>query len=479
MGKTLVTLIILSYLLGGCGDDIQGNLRLLLAPIHDGRGQTQDPYVLVDRVELGLVDEWAVFHPLGTAAPKSKFGPGLVGGGKKGAPYIIGLNTRDRPVAQGFGPYLSLVKGIDSTLTVPFYELNTTVAARIHAQERVSEPFTGKAPTMFIDHRHTESSSISSGQNDLSAVITLLWQGQDLLIQIRVRDDQVTLAEQGSAITEGDAVSVYLEDKIVTVNSDSRIDPSDGATNISAGVVSGGYLISMVMPLSVVGKNRGVGFDVRIYDKDGDDPVAMATWQFDGETPGDDLQPAEYGTLVLGVPLIDLLQSREAFQAFPCRDGMVEVTGGWSETDLTLTVTVPDDEVNTAGTMEGADRVEVYLDLVNNRPPVVDPARFVRIVSTAGESVTITRGNDLADLTQAFTFTGDVRATAAAESYTVAISLPWEDLELVSDPQRGWFLGLEIRVVDEDAGGPSTYSWSDSAVLDSDLFPELRLFTVE
>ena len=477
MGKTLVTLTLLSFLLGGCGDDIQGNLRLLLAPIHDGRGQTQDPFVLVDQVEMGLVDDWAVFHPLGSSAPKSKFGPGLVGGGQKGAPYVIGLNNRDRPVAQGFGPYLSLVKGIDSTLTVPFYELNTAVATRIPARERVSEPFAGKAPAMFIDPRHKELGSIDSGQDDLSAVITLLWQGQDLLLQIRVRDDEVTNAPSGGELTLGDAVEVYLEDQVVTVTPDGRIDGV--ASDLSAGEVSGGYLISMAMPLSAVGKNRTVGFDMRIYDKDGDNPMAMATWQFDGATTGDELQPDEFGTLVLGVPLIDLLQSRDAFQAFPCRDGMVEVTGTWSETDLTLTITVPDDEVQTAGTMEEADRVEVYLDLVNNRPPSVDPARFVRIVTTAGGSEEITRGNDLAAVTQNFTFTGVVQATASAGTYSIFITLPWEDLELVSSPQRGWFLGLEIRVVDEDAGGTDTYSWSDSTVLDSSLFPELRLFTVE
>ena len=477
MGKTLVTLIILSFLLGGCGDDIQGNLRLLLAPIHEGRGQTQDPYVLVDRVEMGLVDEYAVFHPLGSAVPKSRFGPGLVGSGQKGAPYVIGLNTRDRPVAQGFGPYLSLIKGIDSTLTVPFYELNTAVATKIAAQERTSEPFEGRAPAMFIDDRHKESGSIA-GPEDLRALVTLLWEGSDLMIKVRVRDDDYRPAA-GDVLTEGDAVRIYLEDRDVTIAADGRPSPQDVVSNIVAGEVSGGYLLSMVMPLTAASKNLGVGFDMRIYDKDGEDPVAMATWQFDGATTGDDLQPAEYGTLVLGVPLIDLLQSREAFQAFPCRDGMVEVTGTWSDTDLNLTVTVPDNEVQTAGTPEGADRVEFYLDLVNNRPPSVDPARFVRIASTAGESVAITRGNDLADLTQAFTFTGDVRATASAESYSVAVTLPWEDLELVSDPQRGWFLGLEIRVVDEDTNGASTFSWSDSGVLDSNLFPELRLFTVE
>jgi hypothetical protein len=404
----------------------------------------------------------------------------LVSGGRKGAPYIIGLNNRDRPVAQGFGPYLSLVKGIDSTLTVPFYELNTAVAARISAQERVTEPFAGKPPAMFMDYRHKELGSIDEGQDDLQAVATLLWQGNDLLIQVRVRDDHFTPAETGGVLTDGDAVSVYLEDQVVTVTPDGRIDPSDGATDLSSGPVSGGYLISMVMPLSAVGKNREIGFDMRIYDKDEEDPVAMATWQFDGGAIlGDDLLPSEFGTLVLGVPLIDLLQSREAFQAFPCRDGMVEVTGAWSETDLTLTVTVPDDDVKTAGTLEEADRVDIYLDLVNNYPLFVDPARFIRVVSTAGGSKEVTRGNDLDDPTQNFTFTGTVQATAAAGRYSVALTLPWEDLELVSSPQRGWFLGLEIRVEDRDDSGAGTFSWSDSADLNSDFFPELRLFTVE
>jgi len=477
MGKTLVTLLALSVLLGGCGDDIQGNLRLLLAPVHDGRGQTQDPFVLVDRVEMGLVDEWAVFHPLGSAAPKSRFGPGLVGGGQRGSPYVIGLNTRDRPVAQGFGPYLSLANGIDSTITVPFYELNTAVATRIAAQERSSDPFEGRAPAMFIDDRHLESGSIA-GPEDLRALVTLLWQGSDLLIKVRVRDDKYAPAT-GDVLAEGDAVRLYIEDRVVTIAADGRPDPPDVVSNIVAGEVSGGYLLSMVMPLTAASKNLGIGFDMRIYDKDEEDPVAVATWQFDGASVGDELQPAEFGTLVLGVPLIDLLQSDEAFQAFPCRDGMVEVTGTWSETELMLDVTVPDDEVQTAGAPDGADRVEFYLDLVNNRPPVVDPARFIRIASTAGESVAITRGNDLTDLTQAFTFTGDVRATASSDSYSVSVTLPWDDLELVSDPQRGWFLGLEIRVVDEDANGTDIFSWSDSDVLDSNLFPELRLFTVE
>ncbi len=237
----------------------------------------------------------------------------------------------------------------------------------------------------------------------------------------------------------------------------------------------------MVMPLSSAFKNREVGFDLRIYDKDGEDPaVAMATWQFaPGGPAGDELQPEEYGTLVLGVPLIDLLQSRETFQEFPCRDGMVELTGGWSEESLKLAVTVPDLDVQTAGNPEGADRVEFYLDLVNDRPPVVDPARFVRIASTAGGSKAITRGDDLEAMTQSFTFTGEVQATASADSYSVVLTLPWEDLGLVSGPQRGWFLGLDVRVVDEDPGGADTFSWSDSDVLDSSLFPELRLFTLE
>jgi hypothetical protein len=478
MGKTLVTLVLLSGLLGGCGDDIQGNLRLLLAPVHQGRNPTQDPFELVDRVEVGLVDERVEFIPLGHAVPESRFGPGLVAGGRQGAPYVIGLNQLGRPVAQGFGPYLSLREGIDSTLTVPFYKTETAMAMRIHAQERASEPFNGKPPAMFMDHRHREMGSIG-GQEDLSALITLLWQGNDLLIKIRVRDDQYT-PPAGDVLTEGDAVRVYLEDRAVTIAADGRPDLPDVVSNIVAGEISGGYLISMVMPLSSVGKNREVGFDVRIFDKDGDDPaVAMATWRFDGDTAGNELRPEEFGTLVLGVPLLDLLPGREAFQAFPCRDGMVEVTGTWSDEELTLTVTVPDDEVKTSGTPGGADRVEFYLDLVNDLPPVVDPARFVRISSTAGGSKAITRGDDLADLTQTFTFTGDVQATASAESYSVTLSLPWEDLDLVSGPQRGWFLGLDIRVVDEDTGGTDTFSWSDAADLDSGLFPELRLFSAE
>ncbi len=234
MGKTLVTVLLLPVLLGGCGDDVQGNLRLLLAPVHRGRNPIQDPFTLVERVEIGLVDEGAGFYPLGSSSPGARFGPGLVGAGLKGAPYVIGLNPKDRPVAQGFGPYLSLVSGIDTVLTVPFYEINTARAARIHAQERASEPFEGRAPSMFMDDRHLEQGSIL-GPDDLSAVITLLWQGEELLIRIRVRDDQYTPAPTGGVLTQGDAVRVYLEDQAVTIAADGRPEPADAASSIVAG----------------------------------------------------------------------------------------------------------------------------------------------------------------------------------------------------------------------------------------------------
>jgi len=60
------------------------------------------------------------------------------------------------------------------------------------------------------------------------------------------------------------------------------------------------------------------------------------------------------------------------------------------------------------------------------------------------------------------------------------VVIPWADLQLNSQlPQRGWFFGLEIRVVDEDEGRTGTTSWSDSVELVPDDWSELRLFSVE
>jgi hypothetical protein len=56
--------------------------------------------------------------------------------------------------------------------------------------------------------------------------------------------------------------------------------------------------------------------------------------------------------------------------------------------------------------------------------------------------------------------------------------MPWADLG-IERPERGWFLGLQLRLIDEDAGKTATVSWSDGEGLDPALWPELRLFSLD
>ncbi len=131
-----------------------------------------------------------------------------------------------------------------------------------------------------------------------------------------------------------------------------------------------------------------------------------------------------------------------------------------------------------AGGLDQADRVAVWLDLGNGEP-VPDEQRFQRLTISAGGSSELAAGPDpgnVTDMGQAFT--GRVTATTRSDGYTVEISWPWADLQLAKQPQRGWFLGLEIEIYDEDTAGQQVYTLSDD-VGQPERWSELRLFALE
>jgi cellulose/xylan binding protein with CBM9 domain len=477
-------LVVAAFLLGGCGEQVQGNLRLLLVPPHEGRNPNQDPFVLVDRVEIGVVDSTGVFSSFGDSAPNARFGPGLISGDWQGAPFVLGLNSLGRPVAAGFGLPITVSSGIDQTITVPFSQTNTGVARRIPLQDRTLEdPFANRAPSLFIDNRNLESGAIDSPA-DLTSLVTAIYQANDLLLRVRVLDDQVVAAASDEQIINGDAVRIYLEDIVVTAGADGRFEVPISVTAGEVETVSGGYQVEIVLPLSERFKNRRVPFDVRVYDKDGAETPALATWCFDPRRQGEEPLFDDYGDLILGVDVLDVLEQPGPTSTFPGSDGLVEINGSWNQNGLTLEVNVPDGDVRTQANdddLTGADRVEVFLDLGNGVPDIVDSIRFVRVTASAGGSKTYAGGWDPNALeTIHFGFTGTVTGTTTPEGYKIEVVVPWSDLQLNPQlPQRGWFFGVEIRVVDEDDGWTGTTSWSDSIELAPDDWPELRLFSAE
>ncbi len=475
-----VAAVLLAMIGAGCGDDIQGSLRLLLVPPHQGRNPTQDPFQFVDLVEIGVVDGTGTFSMLGETHPTARFGPGLIAGGEQGAPYALGLNDRGRPVSWGFARPIVLETGIDETLGLTFSQTSLAVASRMTLQDRTSaDPFAGRPPSLFVDYRNLESGAIE-GPADLTALVTALWQGGDMLLRIRVRDNDISPAETGNDINTGDALRVYMDGMVITAGADGRCDAPQEVSDCVAEQVTGGWQVEMTLPLGDPGKNRMVPFDLRLYDSDGGQAQALATWRFDPRRQGEEPLPEDYGEIVLNTPLLQALRESGPLSAFSCPDGTIEVGAEWDDTDLIVSVRVPDDEVRTqaGGDLQGADRVELWLDLANALPPISEPVRFVRVTGSAGASEIHAGGQDPEDMrTDLFGYTGSVSGTAAAGEYQVKFEIPWSDLQIESSSaQKGWFLGIEIRVIDEDDGRVTTTAWSNEEDLNPNLWPELRLF---
>ncbi len=479
-----MTAALLVLLAAGCGDDIQGSVRLLLVPPHQGRNPTQDPFQLVELVEIGVIDGNGAFSTFGQAHPTARFGPGLVDGDKQGAPYVLGLNDRGRPVSWGFASPVMLHKGIDETISLPFSQTGLAAASRITLQDRTSaDPFAERPPSLFVDQRNLESGAID-GPSDLTALVTALWQGGDLLLRVGVRDNWISPAGAGDDINTGDALRIYYDGLVITAGADGRCEAPQEVSACTAEQISGGWRVEMTLPLGDPGKNRLVPFDLRLYDSDDGEALALATWRFDPRRQGEEPLPEDYGKIVLETPLLQALPESGPLSGFSGPDGMIEVGAGWNDTDLVVSVRVPDDDVRTQASgqdLQGADRVEMWLDLANAYPPISEPVRFLRVTGSAGASEVHAGGQDPADMrTDLFGFTGSVSGTAATGEYVVEFEIPWSDLQLESiSAQKGWFLGIEIRVVDEDDGKVTTTAWSNEEDLDPNLWPELRLFDLK
>ncbi|HOX42027.1 MAG TPA: hypothetical protein PK668_00440 [Myxococcota bacterium] len=482
-------------LLAGCGDDVQGQLRLLVVPHHQGRNPVQDPFALVERVEVGLTGEDGVFRPLGEGAPLHRFGPGLLSPGAQGAPTLLGYNERGREVSLGFGLPVALRTGQDESRSVALVRLDHAVARPLGpVAGELADPFAGQAPALRLGEQQLESGALDS-DDDAGALVWALWGPDGLRLKLRVRDDQVQAAPADQAISAGDGLRVYLDgladglaggadDLVISVGADGRVEPAAGA---QAAIVpwAGGYEVSLSLPLPAPAKNGGVGFDVRVWDLDAGGAPSVLTWVFDPRTPGAEPSPAGYGRLVLAPALLDLLprgQGPSARASLAGRDGLVALDGAWDELGLTLAVDVPDDAVQTAGGGEeltGADRVELWLDLANGLPPALERHRFVRLLASAGGQAVLAAGPAPGAIdTGGVAFTGQVVGAAHAGGYLIEAYLPWADLGLEAGAQRDWFLGLEVLVQDEDPGGAQGAGWSADPAR-PELWNELRLFDLE
>ncbi len=475
-----------------CGDDIQGHVRLMVVPVHEGRNPTQDPFSLVDSVELGLTGNDASYRKIGDWSPLPSFGPGLLGQQGLGAFTLTGLNAKGRSIARGFGPFFSVVKGVERYVNIPFARIDYTFATRLRPSERaLPDPYQSAAPSFILDATNLEQGQ-RDGDHDSGCLVWVLWDSEELWIKALVRDDSLNPSGVGP-VADGDAVVVYLDkdsdgevgdpdDLVISLGADGRIEPEGLARGVDVETVAGGYLFEFRLPLTGVMKNQILGFDFRQVDIDeGDSAPSYLTWKFDPRKQGQNLEPADYGGLVLGVETLSALEEPGSEAVFSGPDGNVDISSWWDGEALHFLIQVQDDKTQTTGEgndMDGADVIEVILDL-NNAGPPVEERRFFKIAVSAGGSHTHEAGPDLENMTElGVAFSGEVDATIVDGGYRVELSIPWQDLELDEEPQRGWFLGAEINVIDRDGIEENIYAWSDSSK-SPEVWNELRLFGLQ
>jgi hypothetical protein len=480
--------------LAGCGDEVQGRVRLLVVPHHQGRGAVQDPFQLVRQVEVGLTDAQGGHRSLGQGAPLASFGPGLVSEGLVGAPTLVGRNERGRAVSLGYGAPLRLAAGLETSRSVAFCRLDHAVARP--SPEGVTDEVPGQLPpALRLELQNLETGSLTDPL-DAGALVWLAWRPEALVVWIRVVDDDVRPAASGLPLETGDALRVYLDaeadglgegphDRIWTVAADGRVSPEDARSHVSVSARTGGYDVRLELPIPPARKNALLGFDLRLWDVDAQGPASVLTWVFDPRAQGAEPSPAEYGRIVLAPALLDLLPASEGFPdeaSLAGSDGLVVLSGDWSPAALRLEVQVPDDSVRPSGqgpALVGADRVELWLDLANGEPPAPERHRFHRLVIAAGGAATHAAGPSPEAVGEAgVAFTGQARGIQTGQGYRVELELPWADLDLPAGPGRGWFLGLEVVVQDEDGAGARASAWSGHPGSPW-LWNELRLFTLQ
>lgn len=487
-----VWLGLLAILQPGCADEVQGRVRVMVVPMHQGRNPSQDPFSLVETVELGLMADDGSYKRIGDWVPLPSFGPGLLGEQGVGSLTLTGLNDRGRSISRGFGQSFGVVQGVDKFVNIPFARIDYAFAHRLRFSDRaLPDPYGSVAPSLMMNGTNLEQGQ-RDGDLDSGCLAWVLWDSSELWLKVLVRDDSIEPSGVGP-VSDGDAVIVYVDvdsdgesgdpdDLKIAIGPDGRVEPEDLAKGVDVQTVAGGYLLEFRLPLAGARKNQLLGFDLRQVDvDDGDSAPSLLTWVFDPRRQGQEPEPSDYGELVLGVPLMSALGEPGQDSVFSGTDGDVRAGSWWDQSSLHFIVEVQDNEVRTKGddnTMDGADTVEILLDLDNAGVPM-EQLRFFKVAISAGGSQTHEAGPDLGNMTElGVTFSGTVDATIGSSGYAVELTIPWQDLKLAQEPQRGWFLGMDINVLDRDGDEENLYSWSDSN--DSpEVWSELRLFGLQ
>jgi hypothetical protein len=414
-----------------------------------------------------LIDSNGSSRVLGQTQPLATAAIGPLGGELDGWPYLQAYNTRGRPVAQGYGPFINLRPGEHQLLSLVLLKSDSALASR--TTDLAQAPITLRLGGLQLEKGNL------SGESDAALQLRAGWDENNLYFLARVTDDRVQPAGETEPPDAGDAVKFYFAGGAVTAGADGRIEDETGKATATASASASGYTVELTIPAPGLQKNQGVNFDLRLIDRDGEE-TAWLTWQFDPRDGGDDPPPSRFGRLIAGAPLVEAMADAEAKTTFAVSEGLVEIIAGWDRDNLTFRISVPDNEIRTSNDIEQGDRVRIVLDLANGLPPLAEPLRFVEYTVSAGSLFRVRGGNKWPELEQNAPFSGSARGIQGAGSYSVELDVPWEDLGLDKyGPQRGWFLGLEVEVVDADGEEQRLFSLSGIPSAAPEQWPELRL----
>jgi hypothetical protein len=412
-----------------------------------------------------------------------KSSPGINAGANDLAP-AVDLNGVARPIDAlvDIGAYEGTVPGVGD---LPADERLTGIAVTTPSSLEVD----GIKDGLYVGPSYPITKLVGGAienRSDLSGEWTAAYTPDRLYLLVEVNDDDPIDDDAGGI--SGDRIELYFDGNNAageepdtddyTFNVD-RTGNSVIATgnppdvNVAATTTETGYAVELSFAwseLSVTPEDSLLfGFDVRILDADaGQEAAAKLAWAA-SEDSGD-IVPSHFGLLQLVEvePVPSIAAARDTvnvdgtmdstyavatvydlrYRVQPGIDDTTDFSGNWQalwdSAGLYFIVDITDDVlVNDSDNWYEDDGVEIYIDAGNEKETTYDGNDHQIVIEYGSDTIYDTKGNLGTGATSAIVDTED--------GYTAEAFIPWSALGL--DPAAGYFIGLDVHGIDDDAGG--------------------------
>jgi hypothetical protein len=409
--------------------------------------------------------------------------PGINAGANDLAP-AVDLNGVARPIDAlvDIGAYEGAVAGVGD---LPADERLTGIAVTTPSALEVD----GTKDGLYVGPTYQITKQVAGeidDRSDLSGSWTAAYTASKLYLYVEVKDDSLS-ANDGSGILS-DNIEFYfdgdnsaggtsgIDDASFTIDRTGNYLIATGEPPriaVAARDTDAGYALEVAFDwseLSVMpADSLLIGFDVRIADGDPDEEtVAKLAWAANVDTPG--IDSTVLGLLQLieveAVPSIAAARDTVAVDgmmdstyavatAYPLRyeiqPGIADSTDFsgnwralWDPAGLYFLVEITDDIlINDSDNWYEDDGVEIYIDAGNEKATTYDENDHQIVVEYGGDTIYDTKGNLGSGASS--------KVLDTEAGYTVEAFIPWTALGI--DPSAGYFLGLDVHGIDDDAGG--------------------------